>query len=167
MVKWRESVDDGQDVVRVQDLVFLAVVLDFGAAVFGDEHAVALFDFEGDFLAVVIDLAGAEGDDNAFLRLFLGGIGDDDAAFLDFFFLGGFDQDAVAEGFEVGASHSAFLFSVCFVLFSVRINSRRTARREKHLDVWAASPGWLGGMTNDECRMTKAYAVGWTFCWLA
>src|SRR6266540_4703558 len=144
MVEWLESVDDGQDVVRVQDLVFLAVELDFGAAVFGVEHAVALFDFEGDFLAVVIGLAGADGDDDAFLRLFLGGIRDDDAAFLDFFFLGGFDQDAVAEGFEVGASHNAFLFSVWFVSVSVsvRINSRRTARREKCLSVRTVSPGW-------------------------
>src|SRR5881628_2402203 len=31
-----------------------------------DEHAVALFDFEGNFLAVVVGLAGAEGDDDAF-----------------------------------------------------------------------------------------------------
>ena len=36
----------------------------------------------GNFLAVVVGLAGAERDDDAFLRFFLGGIGDDDSALL-------------------------------------------------------------------------------------
>jgi len=70
--------EHGQDVVRGQNLVFLAVNLDFGAAVFAHEHAVALFDFKRDFLPVVVGFAGAEGDDDAFLRFFLGGIGNDD-----------------------------------------------------------------------------------------
>jgi hypothetical protein len=34
MVEWLESVDDGQDVVRFQDLVFLAVDFYFVAAIF-------------------------------------------------------------------------------------------------------------------------------------
>ena len=69
---------------RRQNLVFLAVNLDFRAAVFADEHAVALLDFKRDFLAVVVGFAGAERDDDAFLRFFLGGIGDDDAALFGF-----------------------------------------------------------------------------------
>ena len=56
--------DDGEDVVGAEDFVFLVVEFDFGAAVFADEDAVALFDFEGDFLAVVVGFAGAEGDDD-------------------------------------------------------------------------------------------------------
>jgi hypothetical protein len=69
-----------EDVVRGQNLVFLVVNFDFRAAVFADEHAVALLDFKRNFLSVVVGFAGAEGDDDAFLRLFLGGIGNDDAA---------------------------------------------------------------------------------------
>ena len=71
-----------EDVVRAQDLVFLVVDLDFGAAVLADQHAVALLDFKGNFLAVVVGLAGAERDDVAFLRFFLGGVGNDDPALL-------------------------------------------------------------------------------------
>ena len=92
---------DGEDVVRVEDFVFLAVNLDFRAAVFADEDAVTLFDFKRNFLAVVIGLARAERDDDAFLRFFLGGIGNDDAALFGFFFLGWFDQEPVAERFNV------------------------------------------------------------------
>ncbi len=53
-----------------QNLVFLAVNLDFRAAVFADEDAVALFDFKRDFLAVVVRFAGAERDDDAFGAVF-------------------------------------------------------------------------------------------------
>ena len=45
------------------------------------------FDVHGDALAVLVAGAGADGDDFAFLRLFLGGVGDDDPALgLGFFF---------------------------------------------------------------------------------
>ena len=76
----------------------------FGAMierVFADEHAVAFFDFKRDFLPVVVGFAGAEGDDDAFLRFFLGGIGNDDPALLDFFFFDRLDQDAVADRLDV------------------------------------------------------------------
>jgi len=42
--------DDGEDVVGVQDFVFLAIELDFGAAVLADEDAVADFDSKATFL---------------------------------------------------------------------------------------------------------------------
>ena len=86
---------------ELEELVFLAVELDFGAAVFADEHAVAHLDFERDFLAVVVGLARAERADDAFLRFFLGGIGDDDSALLDFLLFDRFNQNAIAEGFYV------------------------------------------------------------------
>src|SRR6516162_1146027 len=76
--------NDCKDVVRTEDLVFLAVQFDFGAAVFADQHAVALLDFEGDLLPVVVRLAGAERHDDAFHGFSLGGIGDDDPALFDF-----------------------------------------------------------------------------------
>ena len=41
---------------------------------------VALLDVELDALAVVVELAFADGDDLGLLRLLLGGVGDDDAA---------------------------------------------------------------------------------------
>ena len=75
-----ELADDAEDVVLSHDQIGLAVHLDFSAAVFRDEHFVALLDGEGDELAVVITLAGAEGDDFALLRFFFGGIRNDDAA---------------------------------------------------------------------------------------
>ena len=75
-----ELADDAEDIVLAHDQIGLTVQFDFGAAVFGDEHVVALLDCELNFLAVVVDFAGAESDDVAFLRFFLGGIGNDDAA---------------------------------------------------------------------------------------
>src|SRR5213593_2954018 len=45
--------DHGEDVVRAEDLVFLAIEFDFGAAILADEHAVALLDFEWNLLAIV------------------------------------------------------------------------------------------------------------------
>ena len=45
---------------------------------------VAVLDVERRDLAVLLDLALADGDDLALLRLFLGGVGDDDPA--DFLF---------------------------------------------------------------------------------
>ena len=46
-------------------------------------------------LAVVLDLALADGDDLALLRLFLGGVGDDDSADLLLAFLDALNDDAV------------------------------------------------------------------------
>src|SRR3989442_12879583 len=94
-------VDDRKDVIGVEDFVFLAIEFDLGAAVFADQHAVSLFDFERDFLALVIGFAGAESNDKPFGGFFLGGIGNDDAALLDFLLFGRFDQNAVAERFYV------------------------------------------------------------------
>ena len=93
--------DDGEEVVRVEELVFLAVELDFRSAILADQDAVADLDFKRDFLAVVVGFAGAEGTDNAFGGFFLGGIGDDDAALLHFFLFDRLNQDPVAEGFNV------------------------------------------------------------------
>ena len=56
-----------------------------------------LLDVEGLDLAGVVAGAGADGDDFAFLRLFLGGVGDDDPALGLCFFLDALDQDAIAK----------------------------------------------------------------------
>ena len=70
-----ELVEDGEEIVGAEEFVLFAFDLDFGAAVFAHEDAVAHFDFKGDFLAVVIGFAQAEGANDSFLGLFLGGIG--------------------------------------------------------------------------------------------
>jgi hypothetical protein len=63
--RWWHSVDDGEDVFFAHDQEFLVVELDFGAAVAGEDDAVALLDGEGDAFAgvrgrteVLEDLAG-------------------------------------------------------------------------------------------------------------
>src|SRR5437660_9661349 len=55
----RQSADDAEDVVLPHDQVSIAVDLDFSTAVFRDQHLVAGFHGESDFLAVVVDFTGA------------------------------------------------------------------------------------------------------------
>src|SRR5579859_7861207 len=98
---WGRLFNDRKDVVRTEDLVFLAVQFDFGAAVLADEHAVAFLDFERDFFAVVIGLAGAQRNDDAFHGFFLGGIRNDDAALFGFLLFDGFHEETIAERFDV------------------------------------------------------------------
>ena len=73
-------------------------------------------------LAVVVAGAGADGDDFAFLRLFLGGVGNDDPALGLVFFLDAADEDAIAKrtkrhvgsisDFETGAREVAARLAV-------------------------------------------------------
>ena len=72
--------DDGEDFVLAQDGVLDVIDLDLGAGVLADQDRVALLDVELDALAVVVELAFADGDDFGLLRLLFGGVGDDDAA---------------------------------------------------------------------------------------
>ena len=51
-------------------------------------------------LAAFVAGAGADGDDLAFLRLLLGGVGDDDAALGLFLAFEALDHDAVVQGTE-------------------------------------------------------------------
>ena len=64
----------------LHDQQLLAIELDLGARPLAEQHAVAGLDVERHELAGLVARAGADGDDLAFLRLFLGGVGDDDAA---------------------------------------------------------------------------------------
>ena len=72
--------DDREDVVLAQDDVLFAVELHFGARVLADEDLVARLDLERADLAVLVDLAVADGDDLGLERLLLGGVGDEEAA---------------------------------------------------------------------------------------
>ena len=67
------SADDAHDVGFLHDQEVLTVDLDFGAGPLAEQDAVAGLHIEGDELAAFVAGAGADGDDFAFLRLFLGG----------------------------------------------------------------------------------------------
>src|SRR5215467_3647673 len=76
----RASGDHAHDVGLLHDQEFLAVELDFGARPFAEQHPVAGLNVDRNELAAFVAAAGAHGNDLAFLRLLLGGVGDDDAA---------------------------------------------------------------------------------------
>src|SRR3974377_4619 len=75
----------------------LAVDLDFGARPFAEKHAVADLEIDRDQLAALVTPTGADGDDLALARLFLGGIRDDDDAGGLFLGIDALDDDAVVK----------------------------------------------------------------------
>src|SRR5579872_4611665 len=74
------SGNHAHDVGLLHDQEFLAVELDLGARPFPEQHTVAGLHVDFDQLAALVASAGTDGDDLAFLRLLLGGVGNDDAA---------------------------------------------------------------------------------------
>src|SRR5438552_17589504 len=99
------SGDDAHDVGFVHDQEFLTVELDFGARPLAEQHAVATLDVDRDQLAALIAAARADGDDLAFLRLLLGGVGNDDAAGGLGFGIDTADDHAVVQGTELALGH--------------------------------------------------------------
>src|SRR3954469_5630277 len=94
------SAHHAEDVGFLHDEEVLAIELHFAAGPFSEQDLVARLDVERRHIAVFGTGARADGDDLAFLRLFLGGVGNDDAAGG---FLGGFDaayEHAVVKGAE-------------------------------------------------------------------
>src|SRR3954471_14331008 len=71
--------DDAHDIALGHDQQILAVELDLGAGPLAEQDAVAPLDAERHQGALLVAGAGADGDDLALHRLFLGGVGDDDA----------------------------------------------------------------------------------------
>src|SRR5436309_15599718 len=69
---WFSLLDFGEEVALAQDLQFAAVHLDVAAAVLAEDDLVAPGDGQGDALALVVELAGADGHDAAALRRMLG-----------------------------------------------------------------------------------------------
>src|SRR3954470_7881203 len=88
---------DGEQVAGREHEVLLAAVDDLGAAVLRVDDHVADVDVERHTLAVVVDAAGAHGDDRALLRLLLGGVRDDQAGGGGGLGLVGLDHDAVLQ----------------------------------------------------------------------
>src|SRR3954449_4244923 len=88
---------DGEQVAGREDQVVLAAVAHLGSAVLRVDDHVADVDVEGDAVAVVVDAAGAHGDDRALLRLLLGGVRDDQTGGGGGLGLVGLDHDAVLQ----------------------------------------------------------------------
>ncbi len=74
------GLDHAHDVGFLHDQEILAVDLDLGAGPLAEEDAIADLDVDGNELPALVAGAGADGNDHALLRFFLGGVGDDDAA---------------------------------------------------------------------------------------
>ena len=81
--------------VLTHDEVVLTVNLDLLPGILPEEDRVAVLHVERLAFSVVLDLAGADGDHFALLRLFLGRVGDDDPADLLLAFLDALNDDAV------------------------------------------------------------------------
>src|SRR3954452_10975990 len=88
---------DAEQVARGQDEVVLAAVAHLGAAVLRVDDHVADAHIERDAVAVVVDAAGADGDDGALLGLLLGGVRDDQAGGGGGLGLVGLDHDPVLQ----------------------------------------------------------------------
>jgi hypothetical protein len=87
--------DDTQEIALLHDQEILAIDLHLGPRPFAEQDPVSRFHVERDQLALLIPRAGARGDNLAFLRLLLCGVGNDDAAGG---FLLGIDAGARARG---------------------------------------------------------------------
>src|SRR5689334_9608237 len=73
----QRSADDPEDVAFLHDDQVFTVDLDLGARPLAEQNLVARLDVERRNLALFALGASADGDDFAFLRLFLGGVGKD------------------------------------------------------------------------------------------
>src|SRR5438105_4925637 len=87
--------NNGEHFVFAQDQVLFVVDLDFGAGILADEDAVPLLHVERELLAILVDLALADGHDFGFHGLLLGGVGDDDPPLAGFLFFESFDENPV------------------------------------------------------------------------
>ena len=81
----------------LHDQEILAVDLDLGARPFAEQDDIAGLDVERDQLAAFVAGAWADGDDFAFLRLFLRSVGNDDPALGFHIAFGAPNDDAVVK----------------------------------------------------------------------
>src|ERR1700688_2192429 len=95
------AVDHGQDLVLAQDDVVLVADLDLAAGILAHQHVVAGLDVHGRPLALVVQLAWADGDDLGLLRLLLGGVGDGDATPHLLLLLDALHHHSVVQGTDV------------------------------------------------------------------
>src|SRR5215213_5251134 len=93
----RSLLHDGEQVAGGEHEVLLAAVLDLGAAVLRVDDHVAHVHIERDAVAVVVDAAGAHGDNGALLGLLLGGVRNDQTGGGGGLGLVGLDHDPVLQ----------------------------------------------------------------------
>jgi hypothetical protein len=79
----------------LHDEQFFAIDLYFCARPFAEQHPIARFEIDGDELAGFVPRPRTDGDDLAFLRLFLGGVGNNNAALRLLFAFKAAKDDAV------------------------------------------------------------------------
>src|SRR3984957_4632383 len=94
------TLDHAHDVGLFHYQEILSVDFDLGAGPFAEQHPVARFEFERNELAAFVTGSRPDGDDLAFLRFFLGGIGNDDAALRLVLSFSAADDDTVVQWTE-------------------------------------------------------------------
>lgn len=104
----RLGLDDSVDVVGAHQQILLAVDLDLVATELTVDDNVANLDVHGDALTLVVDLAGAHGNDGAALRLLLSVAGDIQTRSGLLLGLVGLDQTRSASGFKDDMLVSSF-----------------------------------------------------------
>src|SRR5207245_3691356 len=87
----------GEHVVLAHDQILLVVDLHLGAGVLAEQDLVPGLHIKRDLLALVGDLAVADGDHLTFLGLLLGRVRDDDPALLDLFLLEPLHQKPIVQ----------------------------------------------------------------------
>ena len=98
------ALDDGVDVVGAKQKVVLAVNLDLVATELAVVDLVANLDVRDDALALVADLASANRDDLAALRLLLGATGDVQTGRGLLLLGGGLNENAVSKRLQPSAT---------------------------------------------------------------
>src|SRR5439155_7386636 len=89
--------ENGEDVVLAHDQILLVVDLHLGAGVLPEQDLVPGLHIERDLLALVGDLAGADGDHLGLLGLLFRRVRDNDPALLDLFLLEPLDQKPIVQ----------------------------------------------------------------------
>jgi hypothetical protein len=92
--------NNGKQIALAQDEQFLAIDLDFGSRVLGEQDLIVNFDIHGDVIAIFVAFARADGQDQTLLRFFLGRLGKDNATSGDILLLEGLYHNTAAEWFE-------------------------------------------------------------------
>src|SRR5213594_3406473 len=143
--------DDAEDVVLAHDQIILIINFDFGAAVFRDQHPIALLHREIDFLSFLVHFPGAQSNHFPLLRFFLGGIGDDDPAFFYFLLFERLHQHPISERSHVNCCHRFFVYSFGFVLWLSRRSSALATTNRRQICRYF----FLSSSTTSPSRLTS------------
>src|SRR5215472_3207398 len=125
------SGDHAHNVGLFHDDQLFAVELDLGARPLAEQHPVTFLNPERLDLAVITSSTGTAGDDLAFHRLLLRGVGNDDAACGLFVRFDASDQHAVMQGTEFHGTPPGMLQDGCW--HSPRESAKTDIRPERNL----------------------------------